>query len=84
LWSRSSGFTTTARVVAFVVNGRAVITGALAGDAFDVVRAKCLYALEIATGERPGPAGRGEQCARLDGAAAPTSRTRIGWRDGAR
>jgi hypothetical protein len=42
-------------VVAFVVDGRAVITRGLANDAFDVVRAKCLYALEIATGERPGP-----------------------------
>jgi hypothetical protein len=42
-------------VVAFAVDGCAVISGGLADDAFDVVRAKCLYALEIATGERPGP-----------------------------
>jgi hypothetical protein len=44
-------------VVAFVVNGRAVITGGLADDAFDVVRAKCLYALEVQAGEQPGPYG---------------------------
>jgi hypothetical protein len=42
-------------VVAWVVGGRAVITGGLADDASDLVRAKCLYALEIAAGERPGP-----------------------------
>jgi hypothetical protein len=42
-------------VVAWVAGGRAVITTGLPGDAFDLVRAKCLYALEIAAGERPGP-----------------------------
>ena len=42
-------------VVAFVVGGRAVITGGLADDAFDVVRAKCLYALEVQAGEQRGP-----------------------------
>jgi hypothetical protein len=42
-------------VVAFVVGGRALISADLADGAFEVVRAKCLYALEIATGDRPGP-----------------------------
>jgi hypothetical protein len=42
-------------VVAWVAGGRAVITGALAGDAFELVRAKCLYALEIQAGKQPGP-----------------------------
>jgi len=41
--------------VAFVVSGRAVITADLADDAFNVVRAKCLYALEVQAGEQPGP-----------------------------
>jgi hypothetical protein len=43
------------KVVAFVVGGRAVITADLADDAFDVVRAKCLYALEVQAGEQRGP-----------------------------
>jgi hypothetical protein len=42
-------------VVAFVAGGRAAITDRLADDAFDLVRAKCLYALEIQAGERSGP-----------------------------
>ncbi|HEX5618027.1 MAG TPA: hypothetical protein VFX51_06380 [Solirubrobacteraceae bacterium] len=42
-------------VVAWVCNGRAVITGGLVGDAFDLVRAKCLYALEVQAGGQPGP-----------------------------
>lgn len=56
-------------VVAFVVGGRAVITGGLAGDASDLVRAKCLYALEIAAGERPGPY--------TDGAATAYARSAV-------
>jgi hypothetical protein len=42
-------------VVAFVLGGRAVISGSLADDALDVVRAKCLYALEVQAGEKRGP-----------------------------
>ena len=43
------------RVVAFVFGDRAVITDDLADDAFDVVRGKCLYALEVQAGDRRGP-----------------------------
>ncbi len=42
-------------VVAVVVGGRAVTTRGLAHDAFEVVRAKCLYALEVQAGEQRGP-----------------------------
>jgi hypothetical protein len=56
-------------IVAFVVGGRALITSNLADEALAVVRAKCLYALEIATGERPG------SC--CDGAAAAYARSTV-------
>jgi hypothetical protein len=42
-------------VVAFVVGGHALISDRLLGDAFDLVRAKCLYALEVEAGRRPAP-----------------------------
>jgi hypothetical protein len=40
------------RVVALVVGGLAIIDDELAGAAVAVVRAKCLYALQVASGER--------------------------------
>lgn len=43
------------KVVAFVAGGCAVITADLADDAFDVVRAKCLYALKVEAGEQTSP-----------------------------
>jgi hypothetical protein len=57
-------------VVAFVVGGHAVITGGLADDAFAVVRAKCLYALEVQAGEQRGPYS--------DPAATAYARTAVG------
>jgi len=42
-------------VVALVARGRALISEELAGGALALVRAKCLYALEVRAGERPGP-----------------------------
>ena len=42
-------------VVALVAGCRALIGDELAGDALALVRAKCLYALEVQAGERPGP-----------------------------
>jgi hypothetical protein len=43
------------RVVAVVAGDRAVIARDLATPAEGVVRAKCLYALQVHTGDRPGP-----------------------------
>ena len=42
-------------VVALVAGGRALIGDQLADPALALVRAKCLYALEVQAGERPGP-----------------------------
>jgi hypothetical protein len=42
-------------VVALVADGRALIGDELAGGALALVRAKCLYALAVQAGERPGP-----------------------------
>jgi hypothetical protein len=42
-------------VVAFVVGGYALISDHLVDDAVDLVRAKCLYALEVEAGRRPTP-----------------------------
>ena len=42
-------------VVALVAGGRALIGDRLAGHMLALVRAKCLYALEVQAGERPGP-----------------------------
>jgi hypothetical protein len=42
-------------VVALVAGGRALIGAELADRALALVRAKCLYALEVQAGERPGP-----------------------------
>ena len=42
-------------VVALVAGGRALIGNELAGGALALVRAKCLYALEVQAAERPGP-----------------------------
>jgi hypothetical protein len=42
-------------VVALVAGGRALIGDQLADGALALVRAKCLYALEVQAGERPGP-----------------------------
>jgi hypothetical protein len=42
-------------VVALVAGGRALIGDELAGGALALVRAKCLYALEVQADERPGP-----------------------------
>lgn len=58
------------KVVAFVAGGRAVITADLADDAFDAVRAKCLYALEVQAGEQRGPY--------TDADAAAYSRSAVG------
>ena len=43
------------RVVGLVVGGRALIADELAESALALVRAKCLYALEVQAGERAGP-----------------------------
>ena len=43
------------RVVALVADGRALIGDELAGGTLVLVRAKCLYALEVQAAERPGP-----------------------------
>jgi hypothetical protein len=42
------------RVVALVTGGRALIADGLGAYAVAVVRAKCLYALDVQAGERPG------------------------------
>jgi hypothetical protein len=42
-------------VVALIAGGRALIGDELAGSTLALVRAKCLYALEVQAGERPGP-----------------------------
>jgi hypothetical protein len=42
-------------VVAFVVGGQALISDRLSDDAFVLVRAKCLYALQVEAGRRPAP-----------------------------
>jgi len=42
-------------VVALVAGGRALIGDELAGATLTLVRAKCLYALEVQADERPGP-----------------------------
>ncbi len=42
-------------VVALVAGARALIGAEFAGRALALVRAKCLYALEVQAGERPGP-----------------------------
>jgi hypothetical protein len=43
------------RIVAIVIAGRAIIDDTLAVDEHRHVQAMCLYALEIADRERPGP-----------------------------
>jgi hypothetical protein len=43
------------RIVAVVLVGRAIIDDTLAPDEHRHVRAMCLYALEIADRDRPGP-----------------------------
>jgi hypothetical protein len=43
------------QVVAWVAAGRALIADGLADEALALVRAKCLYALQVQAGERPGP-----------------------------
>ena len=43
------------RPVELVAGGRALIGDELAGRALALVQAKCLYALEVQAGERPGP-----------------------------
>jgi hypothetical protein len=43
------------RVVAVVAGCRALIGDELAGGTLALVRAKCLFALEVQAGERPGP-----------------------------
>jgi hypothetical protein len=42
-------------VVALVAGGRALLGDQLAGLTLVLVRAKCLYALEVQAGERAGP-----------------------------
>jgi hypothetical protein len=41
-------------LVAIVIADQAIITAAVPASDLPVVKAKCLYALEIAAGERPG------------------------------
>ena len=43
------------RVAGVVVAGQAVISDALAEDDERMVKAMCLYALEVAAGREPGP-----------------------------
>jgi hypothetical protein len=42
-------------VVALVAGGRALLGDQLTGRTLALVRAKCLYALEVQAGERAGP-----------------------------
>ena len=42
-------------LVAIVTADQAIIPAAVPASDLPVVKAKCLYALEIAAGERPGP-----------------------------
>src|SRR5205085_1325983 len=42
-------------IVALVAGGRALLGDQLTGQALALVRAKCLYALEVHAGERAGP-----------------------------
>ena len=42
-------------LVAIVIADQAIIPAAVPASDLPVVKAKCLYALEIAAGERPGP-----------------------------
>jgi hypothetical protein len=42
-------------MVAIVIADQAIIPAAVPATDLPVVKAKCLYALEIAAGERPGP-----------------------------
>src|SRR5205814_8792101 len=43
------------RVVAVVAGGRALIGDELARGTLALLRAKCLFALEVQSGDRPGP-----------------------------
>ena len=68
-------------VVALVAGGRALNDDGLTGAALARVRAKCLYALEIQAGTRPGPyadesAGRSAEHALRDRPPARVSRAR--------
>ena len=86
------------RVVALVAGGRALLGDQLTGRTLTLVRAKCLYALEVQAGERAGPysdqaATRYAQAAlahrhqvRSAGASAAESRARapVGERAGMR
>ena len=72
------------RVGAIVVAGQAIILDALAGRERAIVKAMCLYALEVADGTVPGPYSDQEALAYARAAAAArTSGSRIALRTGA-